>query len=117
MIRWNSRSATFIVVGIRLPVPFKTKEPVDKGWQRRIIKEADAPKYFNGTAQNVGIVLGPSSNGLTDVDLDCIEAIAIAPYVLPRTRAIFGRASKPRLTLGIPDYASGDARQGDTQAY
>jgi hypothetical protein len=43
---------------------------------------------------NVGIVLGPSSQGLTDVDLDCVEAIAIAPYILPRTEAIFGRASK-----------------------
>jgi hypothetical protein len=34
------------------------------------------------------------SKGLTDVDLDCAEAVAISPYVLPPTEAIFGRASK-----------------------
>ena len=75
-----------------LPLPFRTKKPVDKGWQRRVIREQDAPKYFNSHAQNIGVVLGPSSGGLTDVDLDCPEAIAIAPYILPQT-AIFGRSS------------------------
>ena len=40
-------------------------------------------------------MLGPSSHGLTDVDLDCREAIELASYVLPRTGAIFGRTSAP----------------------
>jgi putative DNA primase/helicase len=48
----------------------------------------------DGGPQNVGVILGPSSRGLTDVDLDSPEAIAIAPYLLPRTKAIFGRKSK-----------------------
>ena len=52
-------------------------------------------QYFNGTPQNVGVVLGPSSRGLTDLDLDCREAIELASYVLPKTGAIFGRASAP----------------------
>ena len=43
---------------------------------------------------NIGVQLGTASNGLTDIDLDCTEAIRIAPYVLPATRAIFGRVSK-----------------------
>jgi hypothetical protein len=38
--------------------------------------------------------MGASSGGLTDLDLDCPEAVAIASYILPRTPAIFGRASK-----------------------
>src|SRR5262249_19306918 len=42
----------------------------------------------------IGVVLGPSSHGLTDIDLDCTEAIRIAPYVLPQTAARFGRTSK-----------------------
>jgi hypothetical protein len=40
------------------------------------------------------VQLGPKSNGLRDIDLDCWEAIALAPYLLPKTEAIFGRASK-----------------------
>jgi predicted P-loop ATPase len=78
-----------------LPLPFKSKIPTDKGWQNRVIGAADLPKYFNGKPQNVGVVLGPSSNDLTDVDLDAREAIAIAPYLLPKTGAIFGRRSAP----------------------
>src|SRR5262249_19533200 len=34
-----------------------------------------------------------ASNGLTDVDLDCDEAIAVAPYMLKST-AVFGRKSR-----------------------
>ena len=78
-----------------LPLPFKSKIPADSGWQKRVLREPDLPRYFNGKPQNVGVVLGPSSNGLTDVDLDCREAIELAPHVLPRTDAIFGRQSAP----------------------
>ena len=76
-----------------VPVRFKGKSPIGEGWQRRVIREADVPKYFDGAPQNVGVVLGASSGGLTDIDLDCREAVAIAPYVLPSTGALFGRAS------------------------
>ncbi|MFL5238833.1 MAG: bifunctional DNA primase/polymerase [Rhizomicrobium sp.] len=78
-----------------IPIQFKTKKPTGTAWQTRTITEADVPKYFNGAPQNVGIIMGPSSGGLTDLDLDCVEAITIAPYVMPKTEAIFGRASKP----------------------
>jgi hypothetical protein len=40
------------------------------------------------------VQLGQASGGLTDVDLDCPEAIAVARYLLPMTGAVFGRASK-----------------------
>jgi Protein of unknown function (DUF3987)/Bifunctional DNA primase/polymerase, N-terminal len=78
-----------------LPLPFKSKVPIDEGWPERVIGEADLPKYFNGQPQNIGVVLGPTSNDLTDVDLDCPEAITLAPQALPTTDAIFGRTSAP----------------------
>src|SRR4051794_19354125 len=78
-----------------VPIPPRAKRPTDPGWEKRIINERSAPRHFNGKAQNIGVILGRTSQGLTDVDLDCREAIALAPYLLPRTDAIFGRASKP----------------------
>lgn len=79
-----------------VPIPFRTKGPKDAGWQDRIITEATVGRFFNGAAQNIGVVLGTSSGGLTDVDLDCPEAISAADDLLPDTAAIFGRPSKPR---------------------
>ncbi len=78
-----------------LPLPFKSKIPPDKSWQLRVIREHDLLRFFCGKPQNVGVVLGPTSNGLTDVDLDCSEAIELAPQVLQPTAAIFGRQSAP----------------------
>src|SRR5690606_25217523 len=40
------------------------------------------------------LLLGPAS-GIVDVDLDCEEAVALAPHFLPPT-CTFGRASAPR---------------------
>ena len=77
-----------------LPLPFRSKRPEGSAWQSRIIDAATAPLHFNGVQSNIGIILGPSSRGLTDIDLDCQEAIAVAPFILPRTGAIFGRPSK-----------------------
>jgi hypothetical protein len=77
-----------------VPIKYRTKQPIGNGWQNRIITADTAPQYFNGAQMNVGVILGPTSQGLTDIDLDCAEAIAIAPYVLPRTAALFGRPSK-----------------------
>jgi len=77
-----------------IPIPHRSKRPADKGWQERIIDEASAPQYFNGRDQNIGIMLGPTSKGLTDVDLDCLEAVLAAPHLLPETNTVFGRPSK-----------------------
>jgi Bifunctional DNA primase/polymerase, N-terminal len=76
-----------------VPVPYKSKAPLDKGWPAKVVTEENAPQHFNGTAQNIGVRLGELSGGLADIDLDCAEAIAGAPAFLPRTRT-FGRASK-----------------------
>jgi hypothetical protein len=77
-----------------VPVDHRSKKPsAGEGWQLRIIDANNAAQHFNGQQMNIGVMLGPSSHGLTDVDLDCDEARAVASYVLPRTDAIFGRAS------------------------
>jgi putative DNA primase/helicase len=76
-----------------LPLPYKTKTPLDMGWHKRVIREEDVPKHFNGDLQNIGVILGATSGGLTDIDLDCREAVDLASYVLPKTGAMFGRAS------------------------
>src|SRR5258706_11584484 len=79
-----------------IPVGFKSKRPTQLGWQRRGVTEVLLDTIFpHGKLLNVGVILGGASGGLTDVDLDCSEAIALAKIVLPKTGAIFGRASKP----------------------
>lgn len=74
-----------------VPVSRKTKKAIGKAWQ----KQPFAPEQFNGNAQNVAVQLGAVSGGLTDIDLDSMLAIGLAPEFLPATEAIFGRRSKP----------------------
>jgi hypothetical protein len=76
-----------------LPLPERGKSPeksVGKGWQGFTATD-DTP--FPG---NLGVLLGKPSNGLTDIDLDCAETVALADELLPPTPAMFGRKSKPR---------------------
>jgi Bifunctional DNA primase/polymerase, N-terminal len=79
-----------------IPVPVGSKNPIIEGWPHLRITAENAAQYFNGAALNVGAIWGPMSNGLVDVDLDCIEAVKLAPYFLPRTGSIYGRAGKKR---------------------
>jgi hypothetical protein len=78
-----------------VPVPYKTKHPKLQRWQKLRITAETAERYFNGELQNVGVLFGPASQGLTDIDLDSREAIRLAREFLPTTQAVFGRASKP----------------------
>lgn len=77
-----------------LPVPFKSKNPGFLHWQNFNVTEADLSQYFNGQPQNIGVLLGQASGGLVDIDLDCYEAVTLAPSFLPGTNAAFGRASR-----------------------
>jgi hypothetical protein len=77
-----------------VPIPYRSKNPGVDGWQHRIIDAETAPRYFNGGRINIGVQMGAHSNGLNDVDLDCREAVEIAPHLLPKTDAIFGRPTK-----------------------
>jgi len=77
-----------------IPVPARTKIPVLAGWQDLRLSEEDLPRHFNGTG-NLGLLLGEPSGWLVDVDLDCDEAVALAPEFLPPTGARSGRPGKP----------------------
>jgi hypothetical protein len=79
----------YIAEGWRVvPVPHEAKAPVEKDWPN----QTWTADQIDG---NVGVILGPVSAGLCDVDLDAHWALPLAPYFLPPT-ATFGRASKPR---------------------
>jgi predicted P-loop ATPase len=78
-----------------VPIDHKQKAPKIKEWEKLKITVDNAGLYFNGAEQNIGVQLGARSNGLSDVDLDCPEAVRLAPHFLPPTDAVFGRASKP----------------------
>ncbi len=79
-----------------IPITHQSKNPNLPGWQNLTLKESDLPSYFNGKPQNIGVLLGALSEGLTDIDLDSPQAVKIADYFLPKTNAVFGRASKTR---------------------
>ena len=76
-----------------VPVQARSKAPRIRNWPSLRINKENAAQHFNGVG-NIGIILGEASGGLTDVDLDCPEAIDFAPKILPTTNATFGRASK-----------------------
>jgi len=77
-----------------IPVPFGQKGPNIEGWQKLRLIQEDLPRYFSGTQQNLGVLLG-EPNGNADVDLDCAEAVDAWPTFAPETRLVFGHQSKP----------------------
>ena len=79
-----------------IPVPFRSKNPGFKGWERLRITSESIGSYFNGEPQNVGVLLGEPSAWLVDVDLDHARCVALADQFLPSTPAVFGRPGKPR---------------------
>jgi hypothetical protein len=81
-------ATAYVTAGWRLvPVPAKSKRPVDHDWPNRVY----TPEQITG---NVGVMLGPASGDLADADIDSHWGLKLAPYFLPDT-ARFGRASKP----------------------
>jgi hypothetical protein len=78
-----------------IPVRHREKRPGFDGWEQFTATPENLPRRFGG-AGNIGVILGTRSGGLGDVDLDCPEAVELADIYLPRTGAVFGRASKPR---------------------
>jgi hypothetical protein len=66
-----------------------------RDWQRlRIASDLHLVKVFGRAHTNIGIILGEPSGWIVDIDLDCDEAIRLAPRILPPT-LMFGRPSKP----------------------
>jgi hypothetical protein len=69
-----------------LPIPKGSKAPEIKDWVNRTFDVGD----FDPDS-NIGVRLGAPSGNLTDVDLDCPQAVTAAPFLLPRTERIHGR--------------------------
>lgn len=80
-----------------MPVPVQagTKRPSGDEWQHQRYSHPDIERVFVGQC-NLGVMLGEPSSGLVDVDLDCPEAIELAPLYLPPTPAVTGRGKNPR---------------------
>jgi len=86
----SAEAERYIAEGWRIvPVPRGEKAPKEVGWPDTVW----TAEHVNGG--NIGVILGPVSKGLCDIDLDAHWALALAPHFLPPT-ATFGRASKPR---------------------
>jgi hypothetical protein len=84
----------YFELGLRIvPIPKGEKAPRLKDWPNLRIPKDDIGSRF-GADSNIGVLLGEPSGHLVDVDLDCREAVALAPRLLPPTSAIFGRRSK-----------------------
>ena len=78
-----------------LPIPSGQKRPTMPGWPDFWATPEDVPQVF-GHGENIATILGPASGNLTDIDLDCAEAVRLADIYLPGTGAMFGRPAKPR---------------------
>jgi hypothetical protein len=73
-----------------VPIEREQKGPQTPGWQTKQWNSEDFPPDCN-----IGVIMGPRSQNWVDIDLDCDEALTLAPILLPPTGAIFGRKSKP----------------------
>lgn len=69
-----------------IPIPKGSKAPEIKDWVNRTFAVED----FTAES-NVGVRLGEPSGHLTDVDLDCPQAVIAAKYLLPETECKHGR--------------------------
>ncbi|MBI4370001.1 MAG: bifunctional DNA primase/polymerase [Elusimicrobia bacterium] len=67
-----------------VPVPPLKKGCVEPAWQNLRIGEEEMSRYFHNKT-NVGILTGLASGGLIDFDLDCAEAIEVAPFLFSPT--------------------------------
>ena len=83
---------------VPIPVEFKSKACTLKDWLNYRVIHDEVETLFRPPC-NIGVVLGERSGGLVDIDLDCEEAIALAPHILPPTAMRFGRQSS-RAAIG-----------------
>ncbi len=78
-----------------IPVVFRGKKPKCKpgeSWTDIVISTPSQIGDYFGEPSNIGIRLGGISNDLTDIDLDCPEAVAIAKnFDMFKKGAQFGR--------------------------
>jgi hypothetical protein len=75
-----------------VPIPSGENHPTLKGWQNLRIRKEEVKDAFSN-ACGIGLLLKPSN--LTDIDLDCPEALAAAKVFLPPTAMVHGRPGNP----------------------
>ena len=88
------RQAAYLMIGkghTPLPLPGGQKRPLLNNWQTVAVTVNDVEKLFTD-GDNIGLRL----DKLTDVDPDCAEARALAPFFLEPTSARWGRKTAPR---------------------
>lgn len=79
---------------VSVPLLPGQKRPEGNEWQNL---QSDPEAFEQDFANmNIGVLLGTSSGNLFDVDLDHETIVRLARHFLPKTPAIFGRASKPQ---------------------
>jgi P4 family phage/plasmid primase-like protien len=81
---------------VLLPVGLKSKTPVAQAWQKVSYADSRASAYQAELRRaiqrggNIGVVLGPSSNGLAAIDIDCDalvpQFLALNPALADTTR-------------------------------
>lgn len=78
------------------PVLNAGKKPRGSAWnkQPRITAETVDASFPPNKPTNIGVLLGPVSGNLMDVDMDCDAAVALASTYLPETRS-FGPEGLP----------------------
>jgi len=76
------------------PIPLDPglKYTRERGWPDWRVTYETLADYFVDARANVGML----NHVNVDVDLDCPEARALAPHILPRTHRIHGRGANPR---------------------
>jgi hypothetical protein len=77
-----------------VPVPRGQKGPTTPAWGERRYAPEDVPGAFASDG-NIGVLVGAASGNVVDADLDCAEAVALAPVFLPPTDMRHGRPSRP----------------------
>lgn len=76
------------------PLRHREKKITTPGWgSLRLTSEGLACRV--SPDGNIGVLLGANANGLSDVDLDCSDAVLLAPRFLTPTEAVFSRPGKP----------------------
>lgn len=116
---WIERAFLPVPVRFRSKKPYNPDDPHGRNWQDLHITADAAPRYFSSAERNIGVMLG-DKYGSADVDLDCIEAVKVAPQFLPDTGIKFGRASKPashwfyRIDPPVPSEQFTDPMDGGT---
>ena len=76
-------------------IPIGKKGPETKNWNQVKYPSQEVAEAAFSVPCNVGILLGAEYK-VVDIDLDCMEAAAVARYLLPQDTSVFGRESSPR---------------------